>query len=368
MIYLLGALIHSRAGAFGLFRLAEYLSVRAIGAALTAIILTLVITPRFIWYLHRRGLVDQLRDTGVPSAFDKAGTPVMGGTVMVGCIVVATMLWCNLANRFVLTVIVALLWFAAIGFVDDVAKWRARSGNRGMTETMKLLLQGAFAAALVALLASPWTPLPAREAMTIYVPFVKTAVAKSLVLYLPLVFVFVMLVGNAVNITDGLDGLAIVPSVFVIGVLGFFAYIMGNVIWAKYFLYPILPGAGELIVFCAAFAGAGVGFLWYNAYPAQIFMGDAGSLAIGGCIATISVLLKQEALFLILGGLFVAEAVSSQVQDKIGIKWLGRRLFYRAPFHHQMQHTGLAETKVVIRLWIISGMLALAALATVKLR
>ena len=368
MIYLLGALIHSRVGVLGLLRLSEYLTVRAIGAALTAIILTLVITPRFIRYLHRRGLVDQLRDTGVPSAFDKAGTPVMGGTVMVGCIVIATLLWCNLASRYVLTVLVALLWFGAIGLVDDVAKWRARSGNRGMTEAMKLLLQGTFAAGLVLLLVSPWTPLPARDTMTLYVPFVKTAIAHSPVVYLPLVFVFVMLVGNAVNITDGLDGLAIVPSVFVIGVLGFFAYIMGNAIWAKYLFYPPLQGAGELIVFCAAFAGAGIGFLWYNTYPAQIFMGDAGSLAIGGCIATISVLLKQEALFLILGGLFVVEAVSSQVQDKIGIKWLGRRIFYRAPFHHQMQHAGLAETKVVIRLWIISGILALAALATVKLR
>jgi phospho-N-acetylmuramoyl-pentapeptide-transferase len=374
VIYLLGALIHSRAGALGLLRLTEYLSVRAIAAALTAIILTLIITPRFIWYLHRRGLVDQLRETGVPSAFDKAGTPVMGGAVMVFCVVSASLLFCNLANRFVLTVLVALLWFGAIGLVDDVAKWRARSGNLGMTEAMKLLLQAAFACGLMALLASPWSPLPAREAMRLYVPFVKAPIANSAVLYLPLVFVFVMLVGNAVNITDGLDGLAIVPSVFVIAVLGFFAYILGNVNWSRYFLYgtlpgySMLPGSGELIVFCAAFAGAGVGFLWYNAYPAQIFMGDAGSLAIGGCMATISVLLKQEALFLILGGLFVVEAVSSQIQDKIGIKWLGRRLFYRAPFHHQMQHTGLAETKVVIRLWIISGMLALAALATVKLR
>jgi phospho-N-acetylmuramoyl-pentapeptide-transferase len=268
----------------------------------------------------------------------------------------------------VLTVLVALLWFGGIGLVDDVAKWRARSGNRGMTEAMKLLLQGTFALGLIGLLASPWSPLPASEAMTVHVPFVKTPVANSALLYLPLVFVFVMLVGNAVNITDGLDGLAIVPSVFVIGVLGFFAYILGNYNWSHYFIYPFLKGSGELIVFGAAFAGAGVGFLWYNAYPAQIFMGDAGSLAIGGCIATISVLLKQEALFLILGGLFVVEAASSQIQDKIGIKWLGRRLFYRAPFHHQMQHTGLAETKVVIRLWIISGMLALAALATVKLR
>jgi phospho-N-acetylmuramoyl-pentapeptide-transferase len=374
VIYLLGVLIHSRAGALGLLRLSEYLTVRAIGAALTATILTLIVTPRFIWYLHRRGMVDQLRDTGVPSAFDKAGTPVMGGCIMIGAIVVAALLWCNLADRYVLTVLAALLWFGAIGFVDDLAKWKGRSGNRGMTEAMKLLLQGAFAAALVALLASPWTPNadawghPLGNALSLYVPFVKFAIANSAAVYLPIVFVFVMLVGNAVNITDGLDGLAIVPSVFVLGVLGFFAYILGNFNYSRYLFYPMLPGAGELFVFCAAFAGAGIGFLWFNAYPAQIFMGDAGSLAIGGCIATISVLLKQEALFLILGGLFVVEAVSSQIQDKIGIKWLGRRLFYRAPFHHQMQHTGLAETKVVIRLWIVSGILALAALATVKLR
>jgi phospho-N-acetylmuramoyl-pentapeptide-transferase len=368
VIYLVGALLHSRVGSIGLLRLAEYLSIRAIAAALTAIILMLIVTPRFIWYLHERGVVDQWRDTGVPSAFDKVGTPVMGGTVMIGCIVVGTLLWCNLASRYVLTVLAALLWFGAIGLVDDLAKWRTGSGNSGMTEAMKLLLQGTFAAGLVALLASPYSPLPPSQAAALYVPFVKYPVARSMALYLPFVFVFVMLVGNAVNITDGMDGLAIVPSVFVVGVLGFFAYIMGNAIWARYLFYPFLKDAGELIVFCAAFAGAGIGFLWYNAYPAQIFMGDAGSLAIGGCIATLSVLLKQEALFLILGGLFVLEAATSQIQDKIGIRWLGRRIFYRAPFHHQMQHTGLAETKVVIRLWIVSGMLALAALATVKLR
>ncbi len=368
MIYLLGTLIHSRTGLLVLLRLSEYLTVRAIGAALTATILTLIITPRFIWYFHRRGLVDQLRETGVRSSLDKAGTPVMGGAVMVGCVVAATLLWCNLANHYLLVVLVALLCFGAIGLEDDVRKWRARSGNKGMSEAMKLVLQGIFAAGLVALIASPWSPFPAREQATLYVPFLKAPIARELYVYLPVVFVFVMLVGNAVNITDGLDGLAIVPSVFVVSVLGIFAYIMGNAIWARYLFYPLLPGAGELIVFCAAFAGAGIGFLWFNAYPAQIFMGDAGSLAIGGCIATISVLLKAEALFLILGGLFVVEAVSSQIQDKIGIKWLGRRLFYRAPFHHQMQHTGLAETKVVIRLWIVSGILALAALATIKLR
>ena len=171
-----------------------------------------------------------------------------------------------------LTVLAALLWFGAIGLQDDIAKWRARSGNRGMTEATKLLLQGAFAALLVSLLASPWSPVPAKEASALYLPFLKTPVARSMLIYLPVVFIFVMLVGNAVNITDGLDGLAIVPSVLVIGVLGFFAYIMGNAIYSKYLNFPNFKEAGELIVFCAAFAGAGIGFLWFNAYPAQIFM------------------------------------------------------------------------------------------------
>jgi phospho-N-acetylmuramoyl-pentapeptide-transferase len=365
------AIEHLLAGgyrAWSILRLLDYLSVRAIGAAMTAFILVLVAMPRFMWYLHRRGLVDQTRDTGVPSSLDKAGTPAMGGAVMVGATLVACLVWCDPTNRFVWAVVAAMLWFAGIGLSDDVAKWRARSGNRGMSETRKLVLQGIFAALFVAFLASPWSPLPAREAGTLYVPFVKHAIVSSMWVYLPIVFFFVVLVGNAVNITDGLDGLAIVPSAFAVSTLGLFAWIMGNAIWSRYLFFPMFPGVGELVVVCAAFVGAAVGFLWFNAYPAQVFMGDAGSLAIGGCLATLSVLVKQEGLFLILGGLFIVEAVTSQVQDKIGIKWLGRRLFYRAPLHHQLQHTGLAETKVVIRLWIVSLILALVSIATVKLR
>lgn len=368
MIYLLGHLIEGGYRAWSFLRLLDYLSVRAIGAAMLAFILMLVVMPRFIWYLHRRGLVDQVRDTGVPSAFDKAGTPVMGGAVMVACILASCLVWADPRNHYLQVTLVGLLWFAAIGLSDDLAKWRARSGNRGMSEARKLLWQGAFALLLVGYLASPLSPLPPREATTFYVPFVKHAIVDSPWFYFPMVWLFVMLVGNAVNITDGLDGLAIVPSVFGVSVLGIFAYVMGNAVWAKYFLYPLFPGSGELIVFCAAFAGAGVGFLWFNAYPAQIFMGDAGSLAIGGCLATLSVLVKQEALFLILGGLFIVEALTSQIQDKVGIKLLGRRLFYRAPLHHQLQHTGVAETKVVIRLWIVSLILAMVSIATIKLR
>jgi phospho-N-acetylmuramoyl-pentapeptide-transferase len=200
------------------------------------------------------------------------------------------------------------------------------------------------------------------------VPFVKAPVADAAWLYPLLVFAFVIVVGNAVNVTDGLDGLAIVPGIFAISVLGGFGYLLGNAIWSRYLRFPGFPGAGELVVLAAAFLGAGVGFLWFNAYPAEIFLGDTGSMAIGGGMAVMCVLLKQEGLFVILGGLFIAEAATSQIQDKIGIRWLGRRIWFRAPLHHDMQHRGLAETKVVVRLWIVSGILALAAALTLKVR
>jgi phospho-N-acetylmuramoyl-pentapeptide-transferase len=368
MIYFLGRYLHPHFDSFSFLRLVEYISARSIGAALTAIILTLFFTPIFIRSLHRRGMVDQWRYTGITSSHDKAGTPSMGGAIVIGCVLVSCLLWCNLANTFLLVVLFGMVWFGFIGLLDDLAKTRAKSGDRGLSEIKKLFLQAAFAAALCAFLASSFSPLPADQMGAFYIPFLKPPLFDTIWLYLPIVFLFVIVVGNSVNIADGLDGLAIVPSVFVLGVLGVFGYLFGNAIWARYLNYPFFSGAGELAVFCSAFAGAGIGFLWFNAYPAQIFMGDTGALAIGGSMAVLSVVLKQEALFLILGGLFVAEAASSQIQDKIGIRWLGRRIFLRAPLHHQMQHKGLAETKVVIRLWITAGILALTALATLKLR
>jgi phospho-N-acetylmuramoyl-pentapeptide-transferase len=368
MIYFLGRYLHPNFEWFSFLRLVDYISARSIGAALTAILLTLYITPIFIRYLHHHGFVDQTRDTGIASASNKAGTPAMGGAIMIGCVFISCVLWCNLLNPFLLIVLLAMVWFGFIGLMDDLAKMRAGSGDRGLSESRKLLLQAVFAAALALYLISPYSPLPPAQAGAFYLPFLKAPIFSSIWLYFPIMFFFVLVVGNSVNITDGLDGLAIVPSVFVVGVLGVFGYLLGNVIWARYLNYPFLPGTGELAIFCSAFAGAGIGFLWFNAYPAQVFMGDTGSLAIGGCMAALSIVLKQEALFLILGGLFAAEAASSQIQDKIGIRWLGRRIFLRAPLHHQMQHKGLAETKVVIRLWITSGILALAALATLKLR
>jgi phospho-N-acetylmuramoyl-pentapeptide-transferase len=368
MIYFIGKFLHPRYELFSFFRLIDYISVRCIAAALTAILLTLSLTPLFIRYLHRHQWVDQRRNTGIASSADKAGTPAMGGAILVGCVLASCLLWCNLANLFLLSVLLGMVWFGWIGLMDDRAKMRAMSGDRGFSESKKLMLQAGFAALFTLYLASPVSPLPNDLAGALYIPFLKYPLFNSIWFYFPIAFLFVIVVGNSVNITDGLDGLAIVPSVFVMGVLGVFGYLLGNRIYAHYLNYPLLPGAGELAVFSSAFVGAGIGFLWFNAYPAQIFMGDTGALAIGGCMAVLSVVLKQEALFLILGGLFVAEIVSSQIQDKIGIHWLGRRIFLRAPLHHAMQHKGLAETKVVIRLWIAAGILALTALATIKLR
>jgi phospho-N-acetylmuramoyl-pentapeptide-transferase len=292
----------------------------------------------------------------------------MGGILLVGAVVTSMVLWGNWHNPFLIYSLAGMLWFGLLGFWDDYAKVRRRSGDHGMGERNKLLLQGLFSALFAGICVSPWGPLGAELATQLYIPFYKYPVADLGPFYAVLIFFFVLFISNAVNITDGLDGLAITPSIFVVVILSVFAYVEGNKIYSAYLYYPYLRGAGELTVFGSAFVGAGLGFLWYNAYPAQIFMGDTGSLAIGGTMAVVSVLLKQEMLFPLLGGLFLAEAFTSQIQDKIGVRWLGRRIFYRAPLHHDLQHKGIAETKVVIRLWIISGILALIALATLKLR
>ena len=270
-------------------------------------------------------------------------------------------------NPFLLLSFAALLWFGGIGFLDDWLKNSRGSSQDGLGEMTKLVLQTMFALAFIIVYLGPLSPVEADVATQLYVPFVKKPLCDLGLFYGLFILLFILLVANAVNITDGLDGLAITPSIFVAAVLGVFAYVMGNTIYAGYLQYPYLRGAGELTVFVSAFMGAGLGCLWYNAYPAQIFMGDTGSLSIGGTVAVLSVLLKQEVLFPLLGGLFLAEALTSQIQDKIGVRWLGKRVFYRAPLHHSLQHRGLAETKVVIRLWIVAGILALLSLATLKI-
>jgi phospho-N-acetylmuramoyl-pentapeptide-transferase len=369
MIYEIANFLMSLSDYFSFFRLVNYISFRAIMAALTAVILIFLFSKQFILFVHRRSLLDQVRETGVHSAFDKSGTPTMGGVLIVGAVLVSMLLWGNWHSPFLLCSLAGMLWFGFLGFWDDLSKVRMKSGDRGVSERTKLLLQGLFGLGFAWVCVGPIAPLGPKLATTLYIPFYKYPLMDlGPYAYGLFIFLFVVFVSNTVNITDGLDGLAITPSIFVVVVLAVFAYVEGNRIYSAYLYYPYLRGAGELAIFCAAFVGAGLGFLWYNAYPAQIFMGDTGSLAIGGTMAVISVLLKQEMLFPLLGGLFLAEALTSQIQDKIGVKWIGRRIFFRAPLHHNLQHKGIAETKVVIRLWIVAGLLALISLATLKLR
>ena len=263
-----------------------------------------------------------------------------------------------------------MVWFGILfGLWDDVSKVRLRSGDRGLSERSKLLLQGLFSVVFAWICVGPYAPLGSALATKICIPFYNFPLGDiGPWLYGLFIFLFVILVSNAVNITDGLDGLAITPSIFVVAVLGIFAYVKVNWIYSSYLYYPFLRGAGKLTIFGAAFVGAGLGFLWYNAYPAQIFYGGYGIACHwrhnGRDVGPV----EQEMLFPLLGALFIAEALSSQIQDKIGVKWIGRRIFFRAPLHHDLQHRGIAETKVVIRLWIVAGILALISLATLKLR
>jgi len=368
MLYLIGNFLYTHYPSMSWLRLVNYLSFRSLAAALTASFLLFCVSRYFILYMHRNRFHDQLRDTGIGTASDKKGTPTMGGLLVVGAIIGSLILWGDWQNRFLVSTCFLFVGFGLIGFLDDMLKNRRSSGDRGMSERTKLLLQTTIAGLFSIAVFMSWAGVPGSHTTLLYLPFVKTPVADLGFLYIPFSILFIILVSNSVNLADGLDGLAITPSIFVMMVLGIFAYIEGNSIHSAYLNYPYFNGAGELLVFGSAFSGAGLAFLWYNAYPAQIFLGDTGSLAIGGAFSAACILLKQEFLFPILGGFFVTAALTSQIQDKIGIKWLGRRLFYRAPIHHSMQYKGLAETKVVIRIWIISGILSLVALATIKLR
>jgi len=368
MFYYIGRYLVEALPDPGFLRLLGYISFRSIAASLTAMVITFILAKPLISYFHKKQFLDYARETGIPSASDKSGTPTMGGLLIVASFTVSALLWSQVGNGFVFLVLASFLAFALLGYMDDRAKQRAKSGEGGYSERLKLVLQGLFSLAFTAVIISSYAPFPEGENSALYLPFLKHAVLSSSVIYGAFVFFYFIGVSNSVNITDGLDGLAIVPSIFVVSALGVFAYIIGNSVQSRYLQFTHYPGAGELTVLASAFAGAAVSFLWYNAYPAQIFMGDTGALAIGGLIAAFTVLLKQEFLFPLLGGLFVVESFTSQVQDKIGVKWLGRRLFHRAPLHHELQYRGLAENKVVVRLWIISGVLALLAIATIKIR
>ena len=343
----------------------RYITFRSGGAAMTALLISFILGPPVIRWLKQKQREGQpIREDGPEShLFTKKGTPTMGGMLILIAIAVSTLLWADLANGYVWVVLVVTLGFGGIGFADDLMKLTRRS-SAGISGRMKLFLQGTIALVAAVVLVR-LTPEPLDTSLAL--PFFKDLLVP-LGLFFPL-FGMLVIVGasNAVNLTDGLDGLAIVPVMIAAGCFALIGYLVGNAIFSGYLGIPFVPGTGELAVFCAAMVGASLGFLWFNAPPAMVFMGDTGSLATGGALGTIAVATKHELVLAVIGGLFVLEAVSVIVQV-VSFKLTGRRVFRMAPLHHHFEKKGWLEPTIVIRFWIIATILAMIGLSTLKLR
>jgi len=377
---------------FGFFRVFQYITFRAVMAALTALLIGLFAGPAVIRHLVALKIGQPIREYAMQSHMVKSGTPTMGGVLILIGIGISTLLWADLTNRFVWIVMLVTFGFGAIGWVDD---WRkvVRKDPEGMRSREKYMWQSliGFVAALylvfsisessnlrVLELFYSWmqsgfdVDLPPKAGLLL--PFMKE-VSYPLGVFGFVIMTYLVIVGssNAVNLTDGLDGLAIMPVVMVGSALGVFAYVTGSSVYSKYLIFPYIPGSGELMIFCAAMAGAGLAFLWFNTHPAQVFMGDVGALALGGALGTIAVIVRQEIVLAIMGGIFVVEALSVMVQvgyfkytkKKYGE---GRRILKMAPLHHHFEKSGWTETQVVVRFWIITMLLCLVGMSTLKLR
>ncbi|HHM04583.1 MAG TPA: phospho-N-acetylmuramoyl-pentapeptide-transferase [Gammaproteobacteria bacterium] len=346
------------------FNVFQYLTLRAILGVLTALVFCFVFGPGMIRRLTRFNMGQPIRDLGPESHQQKAGTPTMGGALILVAIAVATLLWADLSNRYVWIVLIVTLLFGAVGWVDDYRKL-ALKDSRGLTAREKYLWQSLIG--LAAALVLYFTAETAVETRLI-LPFVKdVAVELGLVGFVLLSYLMIVGFSNAVNLTDGLDGLAIMPTVLVAGALGIFAYATGNVKFAGYLGIPYVPGAGEVVVLCGALVGAGLGFLWFNAYPAQVFMGDIGALALGAALGTLAIVVRQEIVLLIMGGVFVMETLSVMLQVA-SFKLTGKRIFRMAPLHHHFELQGWPEPRVIVRFWIITVILVLVGLASLKIR
>jgi phospho-N-acetylmuramoyl-pentapeptide-transferase len=368
------------------FNVFGYLTLRAVLATMTALLISFVVGPWMIAWLTRMKIGQSVRDDGPQTHLAKAGTPTMGGALILVSIAVTTLLWGDLGNRFVWAVLLVTTGFGAIGWVDDYRKVVYRNA-KGLSARSKLAWQSAIAlVAAVYLAFSVSAPDNVRVVQLflswvqsgfsldlppkadLIVPFFKS-VSYPLGVWGFIALTYFVIVGtsNAVNLTDGLDGLAIMPAVMIAAALGVFAYVSGNSIFARYLQFPYIPGAGELAVICGALAGAGLGFLWFNAYPAEVFMGDVGALALGATLGTIAVIVRQEIVLLIMGGVFVVETLSVMIQVA-SFKLTGKRVFRMAPIHHHYELKGWKENQVVVRFWIITMLLVLFGLSTLKLR
>jgi phospho-N-acetylmuramoyl-pentapeptide-transferase len=348
---------------FPSFRVFGYLTFRGILAALTALIISFIIGPKMIASFSARQIGQRVRDDGPKSHLPKAGTPTMGGTLILVAMAASTMLWSDINNRFVWISLITTMAFGLIGFWDDYLKLIV-GNSRGLIARYKFFWQSV--AALGCALALYYTAKSTAET-ALFLPFFKTVEIPLGIGFVVLAFFVLVGSSNAVNLTDGLDGLAIMPTVLIAGALGVFAYATGNANFSQYLQIPFIEGTGELLVFCSTIVGAGLGFLWFNTYPAQVFMGDVGALALGAALGVVAVIVRQEAVLFVMGGVFVIEAVSVILQVA-SFKLTGKRIFRMAPIHHHFELKGWAEPKVIVRFWIISVILVLVGLATLKVR
>ncbi|MDB5812445.1 MAG: phospho-N-acetylmuramoyl-pentapeptide-transferase [Betaproteobacteria bacterium] len=346
------------------FNVFSYITLRAVLACLTALLMTFMVGPLMIRRLTSYKIGQSVRDDGPQTHLPKAGTPTMGGALILVSVIVTTLLWADLENRFVWVVVAATVGFGIIGWIDDYRKVVHRN-PKGLSARAKFFWQSVVGLGVACIIAFS-TNLPAQTEFI--VPFFKN-VGYPLGVFGFITLTYLVIVGtsNAVNLTDGLDGLAIMPTVMIASALGVFAYVAGNAVFAKYLVFPHIPGAGELTVFCGALAGAGLAFLWFNAYPAEVFMGDVGALALGAALGTIAVIVRQEIVLFIMGGVFVVETLSVVLQVA-SFKLTGKRIFRMAPLHHHYELKGWKENQVVVRFWIITMMLVLVGLSTLKLR
>ncbi|MBS0350364.1 MAG: phospho-N-acetylmuramoyl-pentapeptide-transferase [Proteobacteria bacterium] len=360
LLWLTNLLTHHH---YSFFRVFQYLSFRYIVSLITAFLIAVFASPPLIRWFTEKQLAQAIRTLGPQSHQQKKGTPTMGGVVILLAITVSVLLWCDLANRFVWVALLVTLGMGLIGWVDDYRKVIEKH-HGGLPARWKYLWQSIIGLAAGAFLF--FTAKSPAETQLI-IPFFKTVAPSLGAWYLVLAYFVIVGGSNAVNLTDGLDGLALMPTVLVAMALGVFAYLSGNHIFSQYLAIPYVHGSGEVGVFCSAIIGGGLGFLWYNSYPAQIFMGDVGALALGGALGVIAVVVRQELVFFLMGGIFVAETVSVMLQVA-SFKLTGKRIFKMAPLHHHFELKGWPEPKVIVRFWIITVILVLIGIATLKLR
>ena len=347
------------------FNVFGYITLRTVLAAMTALLISFAAGPGVIRWLAAKKIGQAVRQDGPQTHLVKSGTPTMGGALILIAIGLTTLLWADLTNRYVWVVLIVTLGFGAIGWIDDWKKVVYRD-PKGLASRWKYFWQSVLGLAVAVFLAMTST-VPAQ--MELIVPFFKTVTYPVGVIgFITLTYLVIVGTSNAVNLTDGLDGLAIMPTVMIAGALAIFSYVAGSSVFSKYLLMPYIPGAGELAVFLGAMAGAGLGFLWFNAYPAEVFMGDVGALALGGALGTVAVIVRQEIVLAVMGGVFVAETLSVAAQVLYFKYSGGKRIFRMAPLHHHYELGGWKETQVVVRFWIITIMLVLVGLSTLKIR